>query len=131
MIAVLAAACVSPTTLGTDTDAGPEETTRATGEPLAALVPAAGVSLITSPLATEALDALVTATTVSPAPVIAVVAAAWVSPTTLGTLTWAAPLPSDPPQAVTADARRTISAALAAICLDPIKFTAIPFAVRF
>jgi hypothetical protein len=87
VIAVLAAACVSPTTLGTDTDAGPVETTRATEEPLAALVPAAGVSLMTLPLATAALDACVTVPTVSPAPVTAVVAAACVSPTTFGTLT--------------------------------------------
>ena len=72
---------MSPTTLGIDTVAGPVETTRATDEPLAALVPAAGVSLMTFPLATVALDACVTVPTVRPAPVIAVLAAAWVSPT--------------------------------------------------
>ena len=34
MSAVVAAACMSPTTLGTDTVAGPVETTRFTAEPL-------------------------------------------------------------------------------------------------
>ncbi len=55
--AVAAAACVSPTTFGIDTGAGPVEMTRATDEPFAALVPAAGDSLMTLPLATVALDA--------------------------------------------------------------------------
>ncbi len=56
MIAVVAVACVSLTTFGTATVAGPEETTNATAVPLATLVPAAGVSLMTSPEATVLLD---------------------------------------------------------------------------
>src|SRR5271170_2012698 len=91
VIAVVAAACVSPTTLGTLT-AGPLLTVRFTAELLATLVPAAGIWLMTSPAATVALLAIVTVPSVRPAPVIAVVAAAWVSPTTFGTLTMAGPL---------------------------------------
>jgi hypothetical protein len=85
--AVEAADWVSPTTVGAATIGSPVEMTRATAEPLAALVPAAGVSLMTLPLATVALDAWVTVPTLSPAPVTAVVAADCVSPTTFGTLT--------------------------------------------
>jgi hypothetical protein len=85
--AVVAADCVSPTTFGTLTGGGPLETTSATAAPFATLVAAAGLSLMTAPLAVEVLDACVTAPTVSPAPVRAVVAAAWVAPTTFGTLT--------------------------------------------
>jgi hypothetical protein len=56
VIAVVAAACVSPTTFGTATIAGPEETTSATADPCATLVPAAGLSLMTSPEVTVLLD---------------------------------------------------------------------------
>jgi hypothetical protein len=87
VIAVVAAACVSPTTFGTNTGGGPVETTRLTADPEATEVPATGVSLITSPGGTVVLAAVVTVPTVSPAPVIAVVAAACVSPTTFGTET--------------------------------------------
>jgi hypothetical protein len=66
---------------------GPVEMASATAEPFATLEPAAGVSLMTSPLVTVALDDCVTVPTVSPAVVRAVVAAAWESPTTFGTLT--------------------------------------------
>src|SRR5580704_15286573 len=83
----VAAACVSPTTFGTATGAGPEETTRFTAEPGATEVPAAGFSLMTLPAATVLLDAVVTVPSTRPAFVIAVVAAACVSPTTFGTLT--------------------------------------------
>jgi hypothetical protein len=79
--------------------AGPLETTRATAEPLATLLLATGLSLITSPEATVLLDCMVTAPTASPAPVTALVAAACVSPTTFGTLTVELP-PDPPPQAV-------------------------------
>ena len=72
--------------------AGPLETTSATADPLATLVAAAGFSLMTLPAATVALACDVTVPTVNPAPVIAVLAAAWVSPTTFGTLTIAGPL---------------------------------------
>jgi len=92
MMADVAAAWVSPTTLGTVTGAGPVETTRLTAEPELTLVPALGLSLITLPDATVELLAVVTVPTTSPAPVMAVVAAAWVSPTTLGTETCAVPV---------------------------------------
>jgi hypothetical protein len=90
--AVVAAAWVSPTTLGTETFAGPLETTMFTAEPAFTLLPAVGLSLITFPEATVLLEAVVTVPSTKPAPVIAVVAAAWVSPTTLGTETFAGPL---------------------------------------
>jgi hypothetical protein len=90
VIAVVAAAWVSPTTLGTETCAAPVEMTRLTAEPEFTLVPAPGLSLITSPDGTVGLVVIVTVPTTSPAPVMAVVAAAWVSPTTLGTATCAA-----------------------------------------
>jgi hypothetical protein len=63
-----------------------------TAEPELTLVPAIGLSLMTLPDATVGLLAVVTVPTTSPAPVMAVVAAAWVSPTTLGTATGAAPV---------------------------------------
>lgn len=66
---------------------GPLETMRFTAEPLATLVPATGLSLMTFPEAAVLLDCIVTVPTVRPAPVMAVVAADWVSPTTLGTAT--------------------------------------------
>ena len=56
VIDVVAAACVSPTTLGTLTFAGPLDTTRFTEEPVLTDVPAAGASLITEPEATVLLD---------------------------------------------------------------------------
>src|SRR5207248_9483353 len=70
-----ARACVWPTTFGTAICAGPLETTRLTGEPLATFVPAGGLSLMTLPAATVLLDCIVTAPTVRPAPVMALVAA--------------------------------------------------------
>jgi hypothetical protein len=87
VIEVLAAACVKPTTFGTDTCAGPVETTMLTALPVLTLVPATGDSLITLPEATVPLLAVVTVPTTKPAPVIAVVAAAWLEPTTFGTRT--------------------------------------------
>src|SRR5208282_4682229 len=89
VIAVVAAAWLAPTTLGTATGGGPEETTRVTAEPFVTRVPAAGLSLMTFPAATLALDACVTAPAVSPAPAIALLAACCASPTTLGTATGA------------------------------------------
>jgi hypothetical protein len=65
-----------PTTFGTATIAGPDETTSATAEPLVTLAAAAGFSLMTVPEVAVLLDCMVTAPTVSPAPVIEVVAAA-------------------------------------------------------
>src|SRR5262249_6772029 len=71
--------------------AEPSEMTIATALPNAALVLPAGVWLITLPPGTEVLAALVTVT-VKPALVSAVVAAAWVWPTTFGTVTGGCPL---------------------------------------
>src|ERR1700722_1278328 len=68
---------------------GPPETTRFTEEPEFTEVPATGLSLITLPAATV-LDAVVTVPNTRPAPVMALVAAACVSPTTLGTVIGAA-----------------------------------------
>jgi len=70
--------------------AAPVETTRLTPDPGAALAPDNGFWLMTLPVATVALDAVVTVPRVNPAPVSALVAAACVSPTTLGTVTNAA-----------------------------------------
>ena len=76
VIALVAAACVRPTTFGTATGAGPLETTRFTGDPALTCVPAAGFSLITLPDGTVALAAVATVPTTRPAPVMALVAAA-------------------------------------------------------
>jgi len=84
--AVVAAACVEPTTFGTVTDAGPLDTTRFTADPALTDVPATGLSLITLPDATVLLAAVVTVPTTKPAFVSAVVAAACVDPTTFGTV---------------------------------------------
>src|SRR5947207_776693 len=92
VMALVAAACVWPTTFGTAICAGPLETTRLTGEPLATFVPAGGLSLMTLPEATVLLDCIVTAPTVRPAPVMALAAAACVWPTTFGTAICAGPL---------------------------------------
>jgi len=85
VVALVAAACVWPTTFGTASCAGPAETTRLTAEPLANLVPAGGLWLITLPEATALLDCSATAPVVSPAPVMALAAAACIWPTTFGT----------------------------------------------
>jgi len=92
LIDVDAAVWVSPTTFGTKTVAGPVETTRFTEEPTATDVPASGASLITLPEGTVLLDPVDTVPTTRPAPVIDVVAAVWVSPTTFGTKTVAGPV---------------------------------------
>src|SRR6476661_1060689 len=80
-IAVVAAACVRFTTLGTVTSGGPDATTSATALPLA------GFWLITEPAGTVVLDAVVIVPTVRLAFTIAVVAAACVRLTTFGTVT--------------------------------------------
>ena len=57
-IAAMAAAWVEPTTLGTATLVGgavPEDTTKLTGLPMATLMPATGVWLMTLPAGTVAL----------------------------------------------------------------------------
>src|SRR3982751_243959 len=91
VIAVDAAACVRPTTFGTGTCGGPDETTSDTALPTATCVAAAGVWLMTDPVGTIALDAIVTVPTVRPAFTIAVDAAACATPTTFGTATCGGP----------------------------------------
>jgi hypothetical protein len=90
-MALVAATCVNPTTFGTLTGAGPDDTTRVTPLPAATDVPAAGLSLMTDPIGTVPLAAVLTAPTVSPAAVMALVAATCVNPTTFGTLIDAGP----------------------------------------
>src|SRR6185503_4982153 len=92
VITVIAAGWVRPTTLGAGTCGRPLETTSDTALLIASCVPAAGVWLITDPAGTVVLDAVVTVPSVSPAPVIAVVAAACVWPTTFGVATCGRPL---------------------------------------
>jgi hypothetical protein len=55
VIAEVAAACVMPTTLGTVTGGGPDDTTRFTDAPEVTLVPAAGFWLMTLPEGTVEL----------------------------------------------------------------------------
>jgi hypothetical protein len=120
VMAVVAAACVCPTTFGTVT---PEEITKLTGDPTATAVPAAGLWLITLPMATLALDALVVVPTTSPAPVMAVVAAACVSFTTFGTATpdEMIKLTDDPPlAAVPAAGFWLITLPMATLALDAL-----------
>src|SRR5689334_4744720 len=88
--------------------AAPCETTSATALPAAKLVPAVGVSLMTMPAATVVLGWNVIAPTVRPAPVSDVVAAAWVRPTTLGTVTGGRPLETT---RLTAEPTSTVAAA--------------------
>src|SRR5919199_1577824 len=80
VIAAVAAVWVSPTTFGTATCGGPDETTRATAVPMTTSVPAAGFWLITDPAGAVGLEAVVIAPTVNCALVIAAVAAVCVSP---------------------------------------------------
>src|SRR5947207_14332768 len=61
-------------TVGGVTSFEPRETTSATGAPGSSTLPAAGVELITRPAGIVSLNAVVTAPTVKPAPVISVVA---------------------------------------------------------
>src|SRR5215470_17583383 len=91
VIAVDAAVCVRPTTFGTATCGGPDETTRFTELPTVTCVAAAGDWLITEPAATVVLDCCVTVPTMRPAFVIAVDAAVCVRPTTFGTATCGGP----------------------------------------
>ena len=85
VIALVAAACVWFTTMGTRTDDDPVETTISTLVPAATSEPACGLWLMTSPIGTVACDAVSTAPNVSPAVVIALPAAASVKLITLGT----------------------------------------------
>src|ERR1700759_5009481 len=76
VMAVVAAACVRPTTFGAVTCGRPLDTVSATLLLMTTLAPAAGVLLMTLPAGTVRLDAVVIVPTTSCAPVIAVVAAA-------------------------------------------------------
>jgi hypothetical protein len=91
VMADVAAACVDPTTFGTATFAGPDDTTSLTADPVLTWVPATGLSLITLPEGTVLDEAVVTVPTTSVAVVMAEVAAACVEPTTFGTATFAGP----------------------------------------
>src|SRR5713101_2639854 len=91
VIAVVAAACVRPTTFGVATCGGPDDTTNATALPVSTCVPAMGLWLMTEPDATVVLEAVGTAPTVSPAPMISLDAAACVRPTTFGAATGGGP----------------------------------------
>ena len=91
--------------------------TRLTALPAATDVPAAGLSLMTDPAGTVALDAVVTVPTVRPAAVIALVAAACVRPTTFGTLTGAGP--DDTTRFTALPAATDVRAAGVAPLIDP------------
>src|SRR3954452_2398571 len=78
-------------TVGTANGRGPLETTIDTALDGATVAPPIGVWLMIAPAATVALLAVVTAPSVSPAPVIAAWPSSWRSPTTFGTLTSAGP----------------------------------------
>ena len=87
VIAEVAWVWVWPTTFGTVAH-GPDETTRLIDVPGASWVPAAGLVLLTTPLATPLVEhALVVLPTVSCAVVIFPPAAAGLKPATLGTAT--------------------------------------------
>jgi hypothetical protein len=88
----MAAACVIPTTFGTETFAGPLDKTRFTADPTFKDVPAMGPWPMTLPVATVSLDWTATAPTTRPAPVIAVEAPTCVIPAAFGTETLAGPL---------------------------------------
>src|SRR4029453_8461901 len=64
VIAVVAAACVRPTTFGTAMSGGPDDTTRFTAVPALTPVPAAGSWLMTRPAGTVVLVWLVTVPTI-------------------------------------------------------------------
>src|SRR6476620_6091592 len=91
VIADVAAACVRPTTFGTATCGGPDETTSATALPTTTCVAAARSRLMTQAAGTALMAFVDTAATGRPAPVMDAEPAAGVSPTTLGTATCGGP----------------------------------------
>src|SRR3954467_14511204 len=107
--AVVAAACVRPTTFGALTCGRPDEPVSAIARPTTTSAPAAGLWLMTLPDGTVMLVAVVMVPTTSCAVVIAVVAAAWVRPTTPGALTCGRPV-----ETVSATALPTTTSAPAA-----------------
>src|SRR3954452_18506303 len=80
VIEVVAAACVRPTTFGTATCAGPDETTSATALPVATCVAAAAFCPITEPDGTVVLEEVVIVATGNSRSLIEVAAAACVRP---------------------------------------------------
>src|SRR3954464_13006321 len=92
VIAVVAAACVSPTTFGALTCGRPVDTVSAIALPTTTSAAAAGDWLMTLPDGTVMLDVVVIVPTTSCTVVIALVAAAWVNPTTSGALTCGRPV---------------------------------------
>src|SRR4029078_13556683 len=103
VIAGVAAVCVRPTTLGTATCGRPVEITSVTTLPTVTCVPAAGDCLITEPAGTVVLAAVESPSPrLSPAPMIAVLAAVCVRPTTFGTATCAGPVDTSTETAVRA-----------------------------
>src|SRR5262249_44454313 len=111
VIAVDAALCVRPTTFGTVTGGGPDETTIANALPTTTWVPAIGFWLITEPVGTVELGAVVMEPTVRPALAIAVDAAACVRPTTFGAATFGGP-----------DETTSATALLIATCVPAVGF---------
>src|SRR3954466_8687895 len=109
VIAVVAAACVRPTTAGAVTCGSPDEIVSAIALPTTTSAFAAGFWLITLPAGTVMLEAVVRVPTTSCAVVIAVVAAACVNPTTPGALTC-----GRPDETVSAIALPTTTSAFAA-----------------
>ena len=99
-----ASSSASPTTLGTVTSAGPDDTSTVTVDSLATSVPASGCVPMTTPTCTVSL-AWVRWVGTSPASVMARLAAGASKPATSGTATM-----SEPPR-VSASARATTSAA--------------------
>src|SRR3954465_507350 len=91
VIALDAAACVRPTPSGALTCGRPDETVSAIALPTTTSALAAGFWPMTLPDGTVMLEAVVMVPTTSCAPVIAVVAAAWVKPTTAGAVTCGSP----------------------------------------
>src|SRR3954467_11952931 len=91
VIAVVAAACVNPTTAGALTCGRPVDNVSAIALPTTTSAPAAGDWLMTLPDGTVMLYVVVIVPSTSCAVVIAVVAAAWVNPTTPGALTCGRP----------------------------------------
>src|SRR3954471_9084129 len=107
--AVVAAACVSPTTFGALTCGRPVDTVSAIALPTTTSAPAAGDWLMTLPDGTVMLYVVVIVPSTSCAVVIALVAAAWLRPTTSGALTCGRPV-----EIVSATALPTTTSAFAA-----------------
>src|SRR3954454_19681405 len=91
VIAVVAPACVNPTTAGALTCGRPDETVSAIALPTTTSAPAAGDWVMTLPAGTAMLVAVVMVPSASCAAVIAVAAVACVMPTTSGALTCGKP----------------------------------------